>query len=187
MSRLPGVSGSPAVPGRIGSDTMTWEWLALAGLALLALALLVGFARQRRRTDRELAAAREEAAELRERLRRLEERTADAGSPVRTDPGEYRITGLGDVESAETQPPVHLERAVFADILLRESVIRLGSLAYGVRRALSPESRNRIRFEMKREVKRARKQRRLEQREALREWQARQRRRVADDDLRDTA
>ncbi len=33
------------------------------------------------------------------------------------------------------------------------------SLGYGVRRALSAENRNRIRFEMRREVKRARRQR----------------------------
>ena len=76
---------------------------------------------------------------------------------------------------------------MFADHVLRESVIRLGSLAHGVRRALDAETRNRIRFEMRREVKRARKQRRAEQREAYREWQARQRDSLPDDDLRDTA
>jgi hypothetical protein len=79
--------------------------------------------------------------------------------------------------------PVSLERTVFADLLLRESVIRLGSLGHGVRRALSAESRNRIRFEMRREVKRARKQRRAEQREAYREWQARQRRGAGEQDV----
>ncbi len=54
-------------------------------------------------------------------------------------------------------------------------MIRIGSLSHGVRRALSAEARNRIRFEMRREVKRSRKHRRMEQREAYREWQARQR------------
>ena len=64
---------------------------------------------------------------------------------------------------------------MFADIVLRETVMQAASLAAGLRRALSPEVRNRIRFEMRREVKRARKQRRADLREARREWEARQR------------
>lgn len=92
--------------------------------------------------------------------------------PAQVDVTEYRITGIGDPEPDES---VDLERAVFADLLLRESAIRLGSLSHGVRRALSAQSRNRIRFEMKRELKRARKQRRVDQREAYRDWQTRQR------------
>lgn len=157
---------------------MTWQWLALGGVAIVALVvvvmgLLVALSRLRARTDREMAAAYEETVALRERLDRLEaERPGQATArPIVT---EYRITGLGEPEPDE---PAHLERAVFADLLLRESVIRLGSLGHGVRRALSAESRHRIRFEMKRELKRTRKQRRAEQREAYRDWQARQRER----------
>ncbi len=67
---------------------------------------------------------------------------------------------------------------LFADIVLRETVVQAAALAAGLRRALSPESRNRIRFEMRREVKRARKQRRADLREARREWEARQRAQV---------
>lgn len=169
---------------------MTWESWALAGPALLALVLLVALARLRSRTSRELAAARAEAAELRERLDRLEEaRTEPAPDPPIRTTQEFTITRVGDApgRTGDDQTPTHLEPAVFTDILLRESVIRLGSLAYGVRRALAPETRNRIRFEMRREVKRSRKDRRAEQREAWREWQARQRDRVPDDRLRDTA
>lgn len=155
---------------------MTWEWSALAGLALVALVLLVAFARLRRRTQRELETARAEAAELRARLDRLEqERSEPEPSPVEVPPvvvgPEYRITRVGEPEGE----PERLQRAVFADHVLRESVIRLGALAHGVRRALDAETRNRIRFEMRREVKRARKQRRAERHEAYREWQARQR------------
>ena len=69
---------------------------------------------------------------------------------------------------------------MFADIVLRETVMQAASLAAGLRRALTPEVRNRIRFEMRREVKRARKQRRADLRQARREWEARQR---ADVDL----
>ena len=164
---------------------MTWEWLALAGLALVALVLLVALARLRRRTARDIDAAHAEAAELRARLDRLEHERAEAERTPVLDEREYTITRVG--EAAPDAEPVRLERAVFADHVLREGVIRLGSLAHGLRRALDPETRNRIRFEMRREIKRARKQRRTEQREAYREWQARRRADVADDDLRETA
>ena len=154
---------------------MIWEWLALGALALLALGLLAALLSLRARTSREVASVHAEAAELRHRLDELErDRDRPRPQPVFED-REYTITGLGAPAPAETEQPVRLERAVFADQLLRESVIRLGSLSHGVRRALSPEVRNRIRFEMRREVKRARKQRRVEQREAYREWQTRQR------------
>jgi hypothetical protein len=54
-----------------------------------------------------------------------------------------------------------------------ESLVRAVSLAHGVRRALSPENRQRIRFEMRREVKRARKQRRRDVRQAQRHLRTR--------------
>jgi hypothetical protein len=165
---------------------MTWQWLALGALALVALLLVAALVRLRGRTRAELAAAREECAALRERLDRLEADRTRPEPPLRAAEGEYTITHVGEQAPAAVEP-ASLERAVFADLLLRESVIRLGSLSHGVRRALSAESRHRIRFEMKREVKRARKQRRLEQREAYREWQARRRAAVPDDQLRETA
>jgi hypothetical protein len=59
--------------------------------------------------------------------------------------------------------------------VLRETVVQAASLAHGLRRALAPEMRNRIRFEMRREVKRSRKQRRADLKAARREWEARQR------------
>jgi hypothetical protein len=158
---------------------MIWEWLALAGLALVALVLLGALLSLRRRTSREAAASHAEVAELRHRLDELERGAAARPAPraPAREEREYTITGLAASPEPEPAPgpPARLERAVFADQLLRESVIRIGSLSHGVRRALSAESRNRIRFEMRREVKRARKQRRVEQREAYREWQARQR------------
>jgi hypothetical protein len=102
----------------------------------------------------------------------------DAPEPTRA-PLEYVITGLGEPEGGPVDGGVEAAPTVpagqFADIVLRETVIRSASLFHGVRRALSPESRNRIRFEMRREVKRSRKQRRADIREARREWEARQR------------
>ena len=105
---------------------MTWQWLAgLAIVALImALGLLVALIRLRARTAAEIAAARAEAVALRERLDRLEQ-DRRTPTPERVDSREYRITGLGDPEP-DTAEPAQLERAVFADLMLRESVIRLG-------------------------------------------------------------
>ena len=86
---------------------------------------------------------------------------------------EYVITRLGD--EPDEQPAPTLETRLFADVVLRETVVRAASLAYGVRRGLSPANRNRIWFEMRREVKRARKERKAEEREAIREYRARRR------------
>lgn len=90
--------------------------------------------------------------------------------------GQFVITGLGaDDVAQEPEPVPTVEARLFGDIVLREAVVQAASLAHGVRRALTPESRNRIRFEIKREVKRSRKQRRADVRQARREWEDRQR------------
>ena len=164
---------------------MSWDWwlpAAVGLLALLAVGLGVGLARLRGRTRRELEAARAEAAELRVHLEDLERRVQ---RPVVRADQEFRITSLGEpveqtIDPADPAVPA-MDRQQFTDLLLRESVVKVGSLAYGVRRALSPEVRNRIRFEVRREVKRSRKARKDEVREAVREWRARQRAEVADD------
>jgi hypothetical protein len=129
--------------------------------------------------------------ELRDRVRVLEtspvqapELVTDASSPSSTTDSapapsstsgdeEFVITRLG-VE-AESEPVPTVEPRLFADIVLRESVVKAAALAYGVRRGLAPANRNRIWFEMRREVKRVRKERKAEEREAIREWRARQR------------
>ena len=78
--------------------------------------------------------------------------------------GEFVITRLGVEAESDPVPTV-----------LRESVLKAAALAHGVRRGLAPANRNRIWFEMRREVKRARKERKAEEREAIRAWRARQR------------
>ncbi len=85
---------------------------------------------------------------------------------------EFVITRLG---APEPEAAPTLETKLFADVVLRETVVKAASFAYGVRRGLSPANRNRIWFEMRREVKRARKERKAEEREASREWRARRR------------
>ena len=91
------------------------------------------------------------------------------------------ITRIGEPEP-EPEPVPTVAAPVFADLLLKETVVQTASLFQGLRRALGPETRNRIRFHMRQEVKRSRKQRRAELREVRREWAARQRAAMAADD-----
>ncbi|WP_101524605.1 hypothetical protein [Nocardioides houyundeii] len=58
--------------------------------------------------------------------------------------------------------------------MLREGVVKVASLAHGVRRALAPEQRNRIRFEVRRETRRAGRRRKADVKEALRQYYARE-------------
>ena len=101
----------------------------------------------------------------------------DAAAPLHMDvpTAEYLITRVGEPEVEEPSPVGTVPGPVFADMLLKESVVQTASLLHGLRRALAPETRNRIRFHMRQEVKRSRKQRRTELREVRREWAARQR------------
>ena len=150
-----------------------WMLPAVAvALALLAVGLAGALHRSRARTDDALAVARAESAALRAQLDALEQRLARP-APLAVDESEYVITHLGEEEPGAE--PARIETALFADLVLRESVVKAAALAHGLRRALDPETRNRIRFEMRREVRRARKQRRAAARQARREWEARRR------------
>jgi hypothetical protein len=160
------------------------DWIvpvAAVGLALVALALGAALVRARSRTERELAVARTETAALRAQLDELERRVTRP-DPQPAPPTEYVITNLGDPDPGPRETP-RVGGALFTDLVLRETAVKAASLAHGVRRALDPETRNRIRFEMKRELRRARKQRRADTREAVREWQARQRADLDDEGL----
>lgn len=156
------------------------DWIApvvAAGLALVALVLGAALLRARSRTDREVATARAETAALRTRLEELERQVAGSdrpGAPETDAEVGYVITDLGTTEQRPLPAP-QAGGGLFADLVLRETAVKAVSLAHGVRRALDAETRNRIRFEMKREIRRARKQRRTDTRQAVRERQARQR------------
>jgi hypothetical protein len=153
---------------------------AAVGVALLALVVVLATAlvRSRRATVAAVRQVTAHAADLQARLDELERRWA-AGERTRTPAGvggvpgpEFVITALGSAGQLDDEPapaaPPQVGGALFADLVLRESVVKAASLAYGVRRALDPQTRNRIRFEMRREVKRARKERRAEVRAARR-------------------
>jgi hypothetical protein len=133
----------------------------------------------RRRWQAQLDGARAEVEALTARLDDLSgSPRARTHDPVAEQP-EFVITSLpdgtaprhaaegSDLEVARPEGG-HLTAGQFASVAAGESLVRVLSLGYGVRRALSAENRNRIRFEMRREVKRARRQRRRDLKEAKR-------------------
>lgn len=149
---------------------MTWLDLALVAGLLLALAAAVALAvalrRERRGTHADLSASRADAEALRERLDRLESRllpdsAADASGEADGADDSYVITDLTD-RPAEPPAAPRVEGRLFADLVLRETVVKAAGLVHGVRRAASPEARFRMRYAYGREVKAARKRRRVE-------------------------
>lgn len=155
------------------SSEQVWV-LAGGGFALALLVLVLLTRRAAARAGRELAAARAEAQALADRLALVEE-SLERDVHRGLDPQSYVITHLGDEEPEATPVVGRIDGKLFADIVARESVIKAAGLVHGLRRALTPEARNRIRFEMGREIKRARKQRRADLKAALREFRARER------------
>lgn len=150
--------------------TTTLIALAVAALAMVAVAVLaLLLAGERRRTSRLLADSRREQSALRRRVDELAERVAcrepeDAVDFVITD------IGLTTRSTAAGTPAAGRRRVV--DATLGEPLVKVATFAFGVRRALSAESRNRIRFEMRRESRRARKVRRQEMKQAWRAMRA---------------
>ena len=162
---------------------MTQEWtvpawavlLAATVLVLAVAAVLLAAARLRAGVRREVAAARAATAALQERVDSLQR---PAPAPAADAPG-FVITRVGERDSAAdgeapaATPGARVDGPLFADLVLRETVVQVASLAHGVRRALG--QRDRIRSEVRREVRRSRKQRRVDVKAALREYHARQR------------
>ena len=100
-------------------------------------------------------------------------RVATPAAAAPATPVEFVITDLGQEQPASE--PASLDGPAFADIVVKETVVKAASLAHGLRRGLAPATRNRIRFEMKQEVRRARKQRHADLKAAQRDLHARQR------------
>jgi hypothetical protein len=148
---------------------------AVAGVAATLAAVAVVLIR-RRRSDEDLeamlVAARQETAELRHRVEELTERTERA---ARVDPhqAEFVITHVGEPDAAVDR--VVVPDRVVLSATLGEPLVKVAAFSHGVRRALSAESRNRIWFEMRREVRAARRRRRRLVKDYLRETRARDR------------
>ncbi len=144
-----------------------------AALVVVGCALLVTLS-GRRRLTRELADARTRLDQLAAQVESLQgtppaPSRAPRSSPAVTADREYLITSVGREQEPET-PPVSAQR--FVSVAAGESLVRLLSLGYGVRRALSAESRNRIGFQMRQQVKATRKRRRRDLRQARRTMRA---------------
>ena len=170
--------------------TAEWSlpaWAVLATLAALGVLLLVvvlaalsAVRRTAARAEESSSAAHALSEDLRTQISAIETRlatSAAANHPDRSEEREYVITRLGELGETRDAPgpaPV-LEAPLFADLVLRESLVQAASLAAGLRRALDPAHLNQVRFEMRREIKRARKQRRADLRQARREFEARER------------
>jgi hypothetical protein len=156
-------------------------WLAAAGLVALVALLVAVRARAR------AARAEATAAALAERVALLESPVASAPPPAVDDAGvdTFVITGVGTDAAApvagEQRPvgraavAVPIDGRLFTDIVARETVVKAASWTHGLRRALSAENRNRIRFQVRQETRRAGRERRAETKQALREFRARQR------------
>jgi hypothetical protein len=167
--------------------------LAVGVLALSCAAVLVALLVVTMRTRTSLRDTEAEVRALRARVDELEgrpaARAADVAGATEANrargpvPAEFVITDLGrDRRDPHPQEqPAHLEPPAFADIVLKETVVKAASLAHGVRRGLSPATRHRIRFEMKQEVRRSRKQRRTDRKAVQRDTHARQRAALAEE------
>jgi hypothetical protein len=154
--------------------------LAVCGLLLVCVALCLVLLVALRRVRADAGRIAEELGLLRQRLDGVEQtRVASPAAAKPATPVEFVITDLGQEQPASE--PASLDGPAFADIVLKETVVKAASLAHGVRRGLAPATRNRIRFEMKQEVRRARKQRRADLKAAQRDLHARQRGALAEE------
>jgi hypothetical protein len=161
----------------VTQDNLLWAAVvALAACALLGLAILL---RDRAQLRRELAARQADVDHLAARVDGLTARV-----PRQVEEIEYVITDLGVASAAEVSTgstgdgpalPARIDGKLFADIVLRETVAKTAALTHGVRRALAPEVVWRVRGEVRRELKRVRKQRKADLKVARREWEARRR------------
>jgi hypothetical protein len=156
---------------------VTAEQVGLGAAGAVALVALVVALLAHRRARRAEALA----ASLSERVAVPAAPAAQAPAAPGSDPAAFVITQVGgpredDAPSAGSVPVARpIDGRLFTDIVARETVVRAAGWTHGLRRALSPETRNRIRFEVRQETRRAARGRRAEMKQALREFRARER------------
>jgi hypothetical protein len=142
---------------------------AVGGAAAVWVLLTLRRGPQRADLEAMLAAAREETHDLRRRLDELAART----SSLEPRQAEFVITQVGD-RDVDAERSVVPDRVVLS-ATLGEPLVKVAAFTHGIRRALSAESRNRIWFEMRREVRAARRRRRRLVKDYLRETRAAER------------
>jgi hypothetical protein len=144
---------------------------------ILLLCVLAVVLHSRAESRRELAAAQAETAALHDRLDRLSEQLERQSSTmIRVDDPAYVITDAGEPPREPNVP----DRVVLS-ATMGEPLVKVVAFGHGLAQALSAESRNKIWFEVRREVRRARKQRRREMKDAWRRVQAEDRAAQAND------
>ncbi|HNA99738.1 MAG TPA: hypothetical protein PKX56_06440 [Marmoricola sp.] len=144
---------------------MTLLNYVLITIALVAVLLATVTWWLTRRRMRELLVAQTRQIEmLRGELTGLAHRLEQAESVTEQIDEAVLITRIG-----EGTPEVEVPDRIVLSATLGEPIVKSAAFFHGLRRALAPESRNRIRFEMKREVRRARKQRRQDMKDAYRQ------------------
>jgi outer membrane murein-binding lipoprotein Lpp len=164
-----------------------WTLFAGAALLLVLVGVLAVVVRSGRRSQQQLIASRADLETLDAEVRALSDEVAasriaaaaarqQAQAPPPPPPtAEHLITTAG---VSTLRPRLRTPQArgtarsslpasdrVVVPAAIGRPLVKLAALGYGVRRALAPQTRNRIAFEMRREVKRARKQRKREQRQ----------------------
>lgn len=173
---------------------MTTEQVGLAAAGAVALVALVIAVLAHRRARRAESLASSLAAALSERVDLSTPATPAAQAPpvADSDTADFVITHVGEPgrqlgtdehSGAAAAVPVArpIDGRLFTDIVARETVVKAAGWTHGLRRALSPESRNRIRFAVRQETRRAGRERRAEMKQALREFRARERATVQED------
>ncbi len=153
----------------MGSDFAEVVLAALGGAVVaLLLVALVALVRRRNRTRADLEAmldaAQRESDDLRARLEELtglltlapDQRPAEAAAYLITDAGG----GAHDLALPAEEPIAVPDRLVLT-ATVGVPLVKAAALGHGLRKALSAESRNRIWFEVRREVRASRKRRRL--------------------------
>ena len=167
---------------------------ALAAVAVVAIVLLAVTSRARRRTREELRRSTTAVEELRARVDELAGRlSGDVDGRAHADhresaSSEFVITTLPDLAAGGQASPTaeqhdgRDESALiapvtagrFASAALGESLVRIVTLGHGLRQALRPENRSRIRFAVRQESKRSRRERRRDLKAARRHLRAQQ-------------
>jgi hypothetical protein len=151
-----------------------WVYAAAAAAvpAVVLTCVLVARSGRRSRAElhRQLVTARQDVLALTQRIEALSGEVAEArkATEARREVAPFVITGLiAEPESvpreAQLVHAIEAGRPHWVPVKpLRETLVKTVSLAHGVRRALSPDNRDRIRLEMQAEVRRSRRQRKAE-------------------------
>lgn len=154
-----------------------------AGAAvMLVLVSVVLAVTGRRRSHADLEAmlvdAQREADALRHRLDELTRGDLPGGARAESeaaDPATFVITHVGEPEDAadgEPVQPLSVPDRLVLSATVGEPLVKVAAFSHGLRRALSAESRNRIWFEMRREMRASRRRRRQLRKRLEREYRA---------------